>query len=110
MSCITASLSRIGGITSSAELIGGNIECNAKRIGGGEVLLERIGAIFVLLFKEGSISVEAIDVTDMTASLSEVCTTNIRPPYLEINPVIIWVYPDVETDNDVLSNTRWNVN
>ncbi len=110
MSCITASLSRIGGITSSTELIGGNIECSAKRIGGGEVLLERIGAIFVLLFKEGSISVEAIDVTDMTASLSEVCTTNIRPPYLEINPVIIWVYPDVETDNDVLSNTRWNVN
>ena len=110
MSCITASLSRVGGITASAELIGGNIECSVERVGGIEVFFEKIGAIFVLLFKEGGISVEAIDVTDMAASLSEVCTTNIRPPYLEINPVIIWVYPDVETDNDVLSNTRWNVN
>ena len=31
-------------------------------------------------------------------------------PYLEISPQIIWVYPDLETDNDVYSNTTWNVN
>lgn len=30
-------------------------------------------------------------------------------PYLEIEPEIIWVYPDTQTDNDVYSNTIWNI-
>lgn len=30
--------------------------------------------------------------------------------YLEIEPELIWVYPDVEVDNNVHSNTAWNVN
>lgn len=31
-------------------------------------------------------------------------------PYLEIYPEVIWVYADMEADNDVYSNTTWNVN
>ena len=30
-------------------------------------------------------------------------------PYLEIEPEMIWVYPDWAVDNDVYSNTKWNV-
>lgn len=30
--------------------------------------------------------------------------------YLEIEPDLIWVYPDIEVDNEVRSNTAWNVN
>ena len=31
-------------------------------------------------------------------------------PYLEIEPTLIWVYPDWAVDNEVFSNTNWNVN
>lgn len=30
-------------------------------------------------------------------------------PYLEIEPELIWVYPDIDISNDVLSNLTWNV-
>ena len=30
-------------------------------------------------------------------------------PYLEIDPELIWVNPDWAVDNDVYSNTNWNV-
>ena len=29
--------------------------------------------------------------------------------YLEIEPTVLWVYPDLESLNDVYSNTTWNV-
>lgn len=29
--------------------------------------------------------------------------------YLEIEPTVLWVYPDIESMNDVYSNTHWNV-
>lgn len=31
-------------------------------------------------------------------------------PYLTISPDILWVLPDLSTDNYVNSNTHWNVN
>ena len=31
-------------------------------------------------------------------------------PYLEIEPEIIWVVPDLAVDNNVYSNTTWNIN
>ena len=31
-------------------------------------------------------------------------------PYLEIEPEIIWVVPDWSVDNEVFSNTTWNIN
>lgn len=33
----------------------------------------------------------------------------VTDPYLEIEPETIWVYPDWAVDNDVYSNTKWNV-
>ena len=30
-------------------------------------------------------------------------------PYLEIHPELIWVYPDIESSNDVYSNLDWIV-
>ena len=30
-------------------------------------------------------------------------------PYLEIQPELIWVYPDIESSNDVYSNLDWIV-
>ena len=31
-------------------------------------------------------------------------------PYLEIEPELIWVYTDIPADNNVYSNTTWNIN
>ncbi len=31
-------------------------------------------------------------------------------PYLRIEPEIIWVVPDWAVDNEVFSNTTWNIN
>ena len=33
----------------------------------------------------------------------------VEDPYLEIEPEIIWVYPDWAVDNEVYSNTKWKV-
>ena len=30
-------------------------------------------------------------------------------PYLEIEPTLIWVNPDWAVDNNVYSNTTWNI-
>lgn len=30
--------------------------------------------------------------------------------YLEIEPELIWVYPDFEVSNNVYSNTEWVIN
>ena len=31
-------------------------------------------------------------------------------PYLYIEPEVAWIYEDLETQNDVFSNTNWNIN
>lgn len=36
--------------------------------------------------------------------------TDIFTEYLEINPTVLWVYPDIPRDNDVYSNLCWIVN
>lgn len=41
-------------------------------------------------------------------ALTRVCDVA-ELPYLEIHPELIWVYPDIESDNDVYSNLDWIV-
>ena len=38
------------------------------------------------------------------------CGQIIPTPYLEIEPEILWVYPDFEVENYVYSNTEWHRN
>lgn len=38
------------------------------------------------------------------------CGQIIPTPYLEIEPEVIWVYPDFEVENYVYSNTNWFLN
>ena len=38
------------------------------------------------------------------------CGQIIPTPYLEIEPEIIWVYPDWAVENQVFSNTDWYIN
>lgn len=42
--------------------------------------------------------------------VQSVCWQILPTPYLEISPEIIWVYPDWAVENEVFSNTDWNIN
>lgn len=100
MGCLTSSLHRIGGITSSLSRESGGISSVFTRFGGITSSLERIGGISSSLKKRSGIS----------CRMGLVCRPNIGKLYLEIEPKIIWVYPDWSAYNDVYSNTFWNVN
>lgn len=98
MGCLTVTYTRQGGITADAERVGG-ISCVATRFGGMSATASRIGGIEASIERVGG----------MSCRFSLICTTGVVPPYLEINPEVIWVYPDWSAYNDVYSNTRWNV-
>ena len=71
--------------------------------------LTRIGGIDATLTWFGGISVPFVRKGGMACRMGLVCKPNIAKPYLEINPEIIWVYPDWSAYNEVYSNTHWNV-
>jgi len=98
MGCLTVTYTRLGGMTASAERVGG-ISCSASRIGGIDATATRIGGICASMERKGG----------MTCRFALICDTGLVAPYLEINPEIIWVYPDWSAQNDVYSNTHWNV-
>lgn len=63
--------------------------------------------------KLGNIAIQEIPLGDVPIGrgyLGDILVYQKRqPPYLEISPEIIWVYPDWSAYNDVYSNTTWNV-
>lgn len=63
--------------------------------------------------KLGNIAIQEIPLGDVPIGrgyLGDILVYQKRqPPYLEIEPEIIWVYPDWSAYNDVYSNTTWNV-
>ena len=98
MSCISVSLTRVGGISCSAIPIGG-INASVAPEAGIDVRLERVGGIAVTTKRVGGIS----------CRMWQECSTNIgKKKYLEIEPQIVWVL-NGWTSNDVYSNTTWNV-
>lgn len=76
------------------------------------VSIDRVGGIVTTAAKEPETitGVTCSAVGGIIARVSHVCTPSIREPYLEISPEIIWVVPDWAVDNDVFSNTFWNIN
>ena len=96
------SLTRVGDNTTvSLGRIGGDIEVTSKLLNDLVVSLDRIG---------GNTTVSLRRIGQMSCSLNLVCSTGVVIHYLEIEPTMIWVYPDFEVDNNVYSNTLWNVN
>lgn len=99
MSCTSVKITRVGDIGMSAELASEGIRA----------CIARDGAIIVEAGKVGHISA-SMDHDAIRVRMSMVCTPSIRTPYLEIEPEIIWVYYDLESMNDVSSNTTWHIN
>jgi len=87
--CMKASLSRIGDASSKALPVGNDISSYASLLDVGmNASLESVGR--------------------MSCSMYQVCRTNVSMHYLEISPTIVWVLAG-HTENDVYSNTHWNV-
>lgn len=63
--------------------------------------------------KLGNIAIQEIPLGDVPIGrgyLGDILVYQKRqPPYLEIEPTLLWVYPDFERTNDVYSNTTWNI-
>ena len=98
MSCLAVNTSRIGGIVTEAQRVPGGIDCETERVGGISVETVRLGGIGCEVRRTGGIRCQAW----------QVCKVGIRAPYLRISPEVIWVLAG-GTENDVYSNTRWNV-
>ena len=99
MGCLSFTLTRIGGVAA-----------DPTRVGAVSVSLVRRDGISVSFVREDGISVSFVRKGGMACRMGLVCKPNIKRPYLEIEPELIWVYPDWATDNNVYSNTHWNVN
>ena len=95
--CMNATLARVGGMDATMGRIGG-MECSVTRIGGVSSSMARIGGMSAKMTKIGRIS----------CAMYQVCTTNIRRPYLEISPEVVWLLAG-HTENDVYSNTKWRI-
>ena len=98
MSCMSVKITRVGEIGVGAELSSEGIRAVLTR--------DKIG---VRCSKMQTGITATLSHDAIRARLSMVCTPSIREPYLEIEPEIIWVYPDWSAYNDVYSNTTWNV-
>lgn len=95
--CMNATLTRVCGMDATMERIGG-MECSATRLGGMASSMTRVGGMSAKMTKIGRIS----------CAMYQVCTTNMRRPYLEISPEIVWLLAG-HTENDVFSNTKWKI-
>lgn len=99
MSCMSAKITRVGKIGASSELVSEGIRAGITRAGSMSARFSKVPNGITATLNRNAIR----------ARLSMVCTPSIRTPYLEIEPELIWVYPDWAVDNNVYSNTHWNV-
>lgn len=102
MGCLTGKLTRVGGISVSFDRVSSGISVSLDRVNSFMALLTRIG---------GDIQTSHVRVGgDISVSFGLVCSPNISGPYLNIEPTVLWVYPNLENTNDVYSNTEWEIN
>lgn len=99
MSCMSAKITRVGKIGASSELVSEGIRAG----------MTRAGAMTASCSKVPTGITATLDRDAIRARLSLVCTPSIRTPYLEIEPKLIWVYTNIESTNDVFSNTTWHI-
>lgn len=98
MGCVKINLTPVGGIACKFSSVDG-INASVNPIGGIDARAERIGIIGVNAKRIGGIF----------CRVYRTCSPSIRIPYLEISPTIVWVIAG-QTQNDVYSNTYWNIN
>ncbi len=112
MSCISVTLTRTWARLSASLQRSASMSVAAVRVGGVEATVGRLGGrLAARMNRVVSISGDVARVGgSLNVRLTRVCTPNLEPPYLEIEPQLIWVYAGLEATNDVFSNTNWNIN
>ena len=100
MGCVSSILHRVGGISSSLSRIDGGITSSLE--------MAECGITSSLQYVSG-INSSLARTSGISCRMGLVCRPGVGDKYLEIEPEIIWVYPDWAVDNNVYSNTRWNV-
>lgn len=86
--CATITLTLVGSPSARMGKVGGGIAPSAAYVGG---------------------MVSSASLTgDTSCKMTHICRGSVRAHYLEINPKIVWVYMGF-AENDVYSNTSWNV-
>ena len=86
--CAKITLTRVDDCSVAVSRIGSNASCKTRRIDDGSAALTRSDKF--------------------SWRLAQVCRASVSMPYLEIRPTIVWMLSGY-TENEVLSNTRWNV-
>jgi len=99
MSCLSVSFARCGEPSVETSLVPAGVSVSIGQIGELAAAFSQIGGIQATMTKES-----------VTATLARVCDASVRTPYLDIDPTLLWIYPDIESSNDVISNTFWHVN
>ena len=97
MACISINVERIGGIVTRASVVGG-MAVVASKIDGMQAKANRIGGM----------TLDAALIGGIHVNVYPVCSTSIREKYLEIEPEILWMWNN-PVENDVYSNTNWNI-
>lgn len=112
MSCMSSNLTRVGGSKATLTRVDGNTTVSLGGMGGKiEVTSRLINNLVVSLDRVGgNITASLRRIGQMSCRLSLVCSSGVVIHYLEIEPTSIWVYPDFEVNNNVYSNTNWNIN
>lgn len=109
MNRVSVSLKRVDGI--NASLVGaGGILAEVSETPHIDASLSKVSAPFCIkLSHEVGPELSAFKIGGITCTLIYVWDTNIGGPYLEISPNFIWVYANLETANNVFSNTTWEI-
>ena len=103
-------LSRVDGISAFAEKEGG-INASVESVSGINASLEPGVIPFAFSFdKDGGITFKADRLDGIGCTFTYTDRRDISKKYLEIEPEVIWVWPDLESLNDVYSNVTWQIN
>lgn len=113
MSCMSASVTPINlEITQAISVIGGIEESiyptdlNFNSIVSTDHIVDNIDIHINHLIDKEDIQIVK---SNISVYVTLTCSVSISKPYLEISPEILWIWT-YTGDNDVYSNTTWNVN
>lgn len=109
MSCLKVTFTREGGVSSSLERVDGGITTTLTGVAGGmTTTVTRLGGIETFYERRGGIQTSVTRKGGISCKLWQVCATSLQKPFLEISPTVVWVLAGY-TQNDVYSNTTWNI-
>ena len=99
---ITQAISTVGGIESNAYIIHSDLDAN---VSADRVIKDINASIDHLINKE---EIQIVK-NRLSVNITLTCSVSLSRRYLEIEPDILWIWT-YTGDNDVYSNTTWNIN